>query len=420
MRIFISYSGRHQYDGDVARSIAEALALRHVDYFLDQKSLRVGDDIVQEIRLAIEKSCTHLLLLASFASEKVSWVHDELALARENGLNLIPMIIAARENEVPEFVRGLKTLYAPLRQEVATLFRHLGLGEPPDSEEGQEIDAEFLPVLCNRRDEQTAFEQALDESERKLSGAPKFCCLVGDYRARHDLFVIRVREGVLATFARFLGAAGAPGTIRSIEINWPVKWPRRHRLLPLIESISKCLNRPWPQAEQLTAQGIASLVRGLRESVLLIVHPIPPERWLPETSKLLFDYLAMWRDVVAAMRHPKHGDPAARKEVIVLFTVTWGGATPKAVRQRVEMAVDEIEEKARRSRTLPLLTTIQLSALDHADVNDWLSTFSNKGLAFRTKEYCKKLFETAPERELDEVIDEYFRARMESPQENIA
>ncbi|HEX6159774.1 MAG TPA: toll/interleukin-1 receptor domain-containing protein, partial [Thermoanaerobaculia bacterium] len=394
----------------MARSIAEALSLRHVDYFLDQQSLRVGDDIVREIGLAIEKSCTHLLLLASFASEKVSWVRDELALAREHGLHLIPMVIAARENELPEFVRGLKTLYSPLRQEVATLFRYLGLGEPPDLEKGREVDAEFLPVLCDRKDEQTAFEQALDDSERKLAGAPKFCCLVGDYRARHDLFVVRIRERVLATLARFLGTAGAPGTIRSIEINWPVKWPRRHRLLPLLEALSKSLNRPWPQADQLTAEGIASLVRGLRESVLVVVHPIPPERWLPETSRLLSDYLAWWRDTVEAMRQPAHGQAAPRKEVVVLFTVTWSGTTDQAVRRRVETALEMIEEKTRRSRTLAPFTTIRLSTVDDAKVNDWLSTFPYKGLAFRTKEYCRKLFETASERQLDDVIDEYFRA----------
>jgi hypothetical protein len=422
MRIFISYSGRHRYDGEVAESIAEALELRHIDHFLDQKNLRVGDDILREIKLAIEKNCTHLLLLASFASDKVQWVHDELNLAREHALNVIPMVIAARENEVPELVRGLKTLYAPLRQEVATLFHHLDLGPPPDLERGTgEITEEFLPALCDRKDEQTAFEEALNDGERKIAGAPKFYCLVGDYRDCHDLFVDRIREGALSTTARLLGTASAPGTVRSVEINWPLKWPRRHGVLPLIEALFRNLSWRLPSAEQLTTRGIASLVAELPESVLLIRHPIPLDRWLPETSKQLVDYLALWRDAIVALRQPKPGgDSAPRKEVVVLFVVVWTPAVDETVRRRVETAIDELQKKARRSRTLPLFTPISLTKVDQAKVNEWLGTFADKALAFRTKEYCRKLFATAFERQLDEVIDEYFRALTESMQENIA
>jgi hypothetical protein len=414
MRIFISYTGRHGYDGEVAESIAKALERRRVDYFFDRESLAVGDQILPVIERAIEKSCTHFLLLASFASEKVDWVQQELDLAVKHGLQLIPMVIAARENEVPPFVRGLKTLYAPLRREVATLFQFLGLGEPPDLEKERAFDAEFLPALCDRQDEQTAFEQALDECERKLPGAPKFYCLVGEYATRHDLFVDRVREGVLAANARYLSGAadGAPGTVRTVSINWPVKWPRRHRLLPLLEALFRSLNQPWPQEAQLNAAGVAALVGSLRESVLLIRHPIPPERWLPETTKLLMDYLEVWRDAAAAMHQPK--------EVVVLFDVTWSGAAGDPSRVVVEKAIEAIEEKARRSRTLPPFTPIRFSAINAAHVGEWVSTFPDKALAIRTKEYCRKLFEGAPQRQLDEVIDEYFRALTEATQEKSA
>src|SRR5437764_11644247 len=111
MRIFISYSGRHRYDGEVADSIAAALALRKIDYFLDRQSIQVGEAILTAIQQAIAESCTHLLILASFASDKAEWPHRELELARQSELTLIPMIIAARENEVPDLVRGLKPLF---------------------------------------------------------------------------------------------------------------------------------------------------------------------------------------------------------------------------------------------------------------------------------------------------------------------
>jgi hypothetical protein len=138
MRIFISYSGKHGYDGYVADSIAAALALRKVEYFYDRQSIRVGDDILRAIQQAIDKSCTHFLILASFASDKADWPHRELEMAVQRGLSLIPMAIAARENDVPELLRNMKrALFAPLRSEVATLFEYLGLGPPPRPGEGE-------------------------------------------------------------------------------------------------------------------------------------------------------------------------------------------------------------------------------------------------------------------------------------------
>jgi len=422
MRIFISYSGRHRYDGEVADSIAAALAMRQIDYFLDRQSIHVGEEILTAIQLAIDKSCTHLLILASFASDKVDWVHQELELALRQGLSVIPMVIAARENEVPEVVRGLKTLFAPLRREVATLFEYLGLGVPPDLDKAKEseIAPEFLPAFCDRKDEHALFEQAFDDSEQRVPGAPKFYCLLGDFRARHDLFVARLREGMLATSARFLSGAnpGAPDVVRVAEVNWPTEWPVRHGFKPLIEKLFRQLN-PALTARQLDKSGIASLVAGLRESVVVIIHPMPLNRWLPETTKRLSDYLTLWRGAIRLMQQAGGaGKPPVRKEVIVLFTVSWPRIVDQTLRDRIETAIGEIDSKASSGRTLPLFTTIRFSTVNEVVIEEWANTFPDKLLALRTKKYCRELFDTAPERQLGEVIDQFYLALTEQQEKS--
>lgn len=424
MRIFISYSGKHGYDGYVADSIAAALALRKVEYFYDRQSIRVGDDILRAIQQAIDKSCTHFLILASFASDKADWPHRELEMAVQRGLSLIPMAIAARENDVPELLRNMKrALFAPLRSEVATLFEYLGLGPPPDLEKAKERDtaSEFLPALCDRRGEQTLFERALDDSERKLAGAPKFFCLLGDFRARPELFVARLREGVLATSARFLsgGRAGAPDTVRVATVDWDLeKWSAKQGLQPVIDGLFRTFNVDL-HGRRLDKSGLAALVAGLRESVVVIIHPMPLNRWLPETAKRLTDYLALWRDAARLMRDMgRDGKTAASKEVIVLFTVSWPRLVDQAVRERVEMAVAKIEATGANSRTRPLFTPIRFSTVDEVVIEEWANTFTDKLLALRTKKYCRDLFEAAPERQLGEVIDQFTAALIEQQEKS--
>jgi hypothetical protein len=407
MRIFISYSGRHGYDGEVARSIADALRLCNIDTFLDEYDIDVGDDFIDVINHAIDHTCTHLLILASFVADQVPWVKQELERMR----------VATRRDEVPKIVQGMDTLYAPLHHEVATLFKFLGIPEPPNLETWQagETDATFLPALCDRQDEQTAFEQAFDDSERRTAGSPKCCILLGDWGARDDLFIERLRKGFLAANASYLATADpglVPG-VKRLSINWPVKWPPRHRLQPVIEALFRALLRPWPSKDRSNAAGLAEVVAAVRENMLIVHHPLPPERWTGDTSKLILDYLGFWREVVAELAPP-------RKHVIIVFSVTWPPVVEGETLQRVMADVAGLEEKTDRSRVLPLLKAIRLPSVNQKHVIDWANAFADKELALRTKDYCRKLFETAAQRQLDDVVDQYFRALNDARQENIA
>ena len=300
---------------------------------------------------------------------------------------------------------------------MATLFNHLGLEEPPKLEtwRASETDAGFLPALCDRDDEQTTFEQSFDEGERRSAGAPKSCVLLGDFGARGDLFIERLRKGFLAANASYLAAAtpGVAAGVKSLSINWPVKWPRRHRLQPIIEALFRALLRPWPRDDQRNAAGLAELVAGVRENMLLVHHPIPPERWSADTSKLIVDYLGLWREVVVALAPP-------RKHVIIVFNITWPPTIDGRTSHRVNADIALLEEKTDRSRVLPLLKAIRLPLVNQKHVIDWANAFADRELALRTKDYCRKLFETAAERQLDDVVDQHFRALNDTRQENIA
>lgn len=321
---------------------------------------------------------------------------------------------AERKGWILDLIKALRAVVPPgLQAELDTMGTIEEIAEARANE--GEIAPEFLPALCDRKDEQERFEQAFDDSEERVPGAPKFYCLLGDFRARHDLFVARLREGVLATRTRSLGgtARGAPDTVRVAEVNWPTQWPSRHGLKPLISSLFRQLSSTVA-VRQPDRSGLAALVAGLRESVVVVTHPMPLDRWMPETTKRLGDYLALWRDAAGLMRQI-NGDrkPATRKEVIVLFTVSWPRIVDQVVRERVETAVAEIKTSASRSRTLPLFTPIRFSTVSEPIIEEWANAFSDKLLAVRTKKYCRNLFQTAPERQLGEVIDQFYEALTE-------
>ncbi|HYG61070.1 MAG TPA: toll/interleukin-1 receptor domain-containing protein [Thermoanaerobaculia bacterium] len=94
MKVFLSHSSR---DKKFVVRLYEALSLEGVETFLDDRDIRVGDDI----RLSIERGiseATHLAYIISSHSLKSRWVQEELSIAKframgEEKLRILPILI---------------------------------------------------------------------------------------------------------------------------------------------------------------------------------------------------------------------------------------------------------------------------------------------------------------------------------------
>jgi hypothetical protein len=88
-RVFLSYT---HADKLIARSLVRRLAVYGVEVWIDERGLRLGDELTASIRDKIARSDV-LLIVASEASAGAQWVRDESAFAREASVRVIPFFI---------------------------------------------------------------------------------------------------------------------------------------------------------------------------------------------------------------------------------------------------------------------------------------------------------------------------------------
>lgn len=113
--VFLSHSS---LDKPFVRELDRAIRVLGVQTFLDERDIRIGDDIPTRIYEGIE-AATHLCYVLSSSSVKSSWVIDELSTAKmrekdEHGLVILPILI--EDVKIPLAVRSRR--YADFRKYV--------------------------------------------------------------------------------------------------------------------------------------------------------------------------------------------------------------------------------------------------------------------------------------------------------------
>ncbi len=94
MYIFISYSSK---DKTFARQLADSIAFYGVPYFLDEREIKVGENITVKVYSALERA-THVIYVISKNSIKSKWVEEELSVAKmrqlkNQGCLILPLLI---------------------------------------------------------------------------------------------------------------------------------------------------------------------------------------------------------------------------------------------------------------------------------------------------------------------------------------
>ncbi len=114
MKLFISYSHN---DKDFATKLYNTLVYSHLDVFIDEKDIKIGDNILERIEKGIEESAG-LLYVISKSSVKSTWVREELSMARVKSITqrgiftIYPLLID--DVELPVSISQLR--YADFRE----------------------------------------------------------------------------------------------------------------------------------------------------------------------------------------------------------------------------------------------------------------------------------------------------------------
>ena len=101
-RVFISYSS---VDEDQALRLAATLEDAQVEYFLDRKDIRWGDDVTDEIRRGLSE-CSSIVVIISPGSAKSQWVPFEIGHALGLNKKVLPFLTHPAV-DLPAFLQRL-------------------------------------------------------------------------------------------------------------------------------------------------------------------------------------------------------------------------------------------------------------------------------------------------------------------------
>jgi TIR domain-containing protein len=98
MYVFISHSS---LDKPYVRQLADSLAYYGVPLFLDEREIKIGDNIPDKIYSALEKA-THIVYVLSKNSINSSWVKEEFSIAKkrqidQKGCLILPVLLDSVE-----------------------------------------------------------------------------------------------------------------------------------------------------------------------------------------------------------------------------------------------------------------------------------------------------------------------------------
>src|SRR5688572_20997404 len=94
MYIFISHSS---VDKPFVRQLADSLAYYGVPLFLDEREIKIGDNIPAKLYSALDKA-THVVYVLSSHSINSNWVKEEFSIAKKRQLDnqgcvLLPILL---------------------------------------------------------------------------------------------------------------------------------------------------------------------------------------------------------------------------------------------------------------------------------------------------------------------------------------
>ncbi len=91
--IFISHSSK---DKEYVRELAAELRNRGFDVWIDDKAIRGGDYWMDKLEQAVINCAALIVIMSPNSKIPKSWVHNEIAVAREHEKPIFPLLLGGR------------------------------------------------------------------------------------------------------------------------------------------------------------------------------------------------------------------------------------------------------------------------------------------------------------------------------------
>jgi TIR domain len=272
MRIFLSHSS---HDKPFVRQLHEALTLRGINTFFDERDIRVGDDI----RLAIERGVadsTHLIYVISSHSVKSRWVQEELSIGTIKRIGQIdykifPALI--EKIDLPVGIQHIKyadfrnwELGEPFFSGLREVMTSLGISPEIPGEGGLAFSIVFAPRLQTY---ETLFRMFSSEAQGMVAGWVDGVAVSSySYHSLEDII-----SGMIYKLSLQVGIQSALTSLHEILANSSVREAVEIRELvaTLTEHITWFENRPRSLSVD-DIQGLARLSKQIADKLAVILR----------------------------------------------------------------------------------------------------------------------------------------------------
>ena len=209
MKVFISHSS---VDNWVARQISDVLIRRGHETFLDEKDIKTGDSIDEEIQKHLKQS-DHILILITPSSLKSHWVLVEIGGAKVLDKTIIPILLHVEQNEIPAVISQL------LARSINDLEKYLeeldALDAGREVETPTEIDSSTKCIEGLKIGEKVRVIDAEHLTDEDKMQSPKWTKSMDKY------------SGVMTEIVGFTKQGNAMLAVDDTEFRWSPRWLKK-------------------------------------------------------------------------------------------------------------------------------------------------------------------------------------------------
>ncbi|HEU4887930.1 MAG TPA: TIR domain-containing protein, partial [Thermoanaerobaculia bacterium] len=335
VRVFISYTSRHDADKQLAEKIFNFLESHGADAFFAPVSIEPGDEWRNVLRRRIN-DCTHFVTIVSEASIHSEEVTKEIRQASERLVARDDLDIVPIEYGNPSFnpfssKQVIKMTGSDVRQVCAKLLKLLRISPRPAP---RAAAGPLVPLLCNREEQEEAVDAILTGDDALETPAVFF---IGGFEDDNgESFIDRIIE-------LNLGAGMAAERPPRIHIPWNGGWTRISGLQALRTLIWRKFELPEGEP---TATHFARHVSALPSPVFVVTHKLHADEWsIDDTAWIVGKYLDFWDDAAQAETKPLF---------VLFFQIVYASSSgdtpapsPSAIRSAIKGVVSAKKRKLR-------------------------------------------------------------------------
>jgi hypothetical protein len=349
-RVFVSYTGRHPADEELAKRIHDALRARAVSVFVAPLSIEPGSEWRSALRKELAE-CSHFVVVVSEASMRSEEVISEIRFIcerRRDQVRVVPILYGRLSANSFADIQGIPfrnySAFAPIeissRDEVRhvcdRLLKLLGVATPGAARGA--LHGRVVPLLCDREEQ----EDAIDALLAHPSPAEPCAFFIGGREEDNgDSFV----ERIVITKLTPGGLAARPAQIR---IPWHGGWSRHSGPRALTALLFEKLALP---TGDISAAAFARHASALPDPVIVLTHTLYGDEWsITETPKILSAYLNFWDKVSSS---------GATARFVLFFLIIYPpdgdtpAPSPAAIRASLSSTIARRRVRATLVRDLP-------------------------------------------------------------------